>query len=202
MSEENPIQPSGAERRDFYRINDAVALQVEPIEDGMLSEYEASFDADRMRFGLVNYFSHCDEKLLPKRRKIESKSPDLADYLSELEGRIELLARLLVDQEESDIGPSHVVNISGSGIDFGHHLPLATGSYALLRIQLFPEQIRIMAIGQVMHAGHDVDTQPSDAERGEFRAGMHFVRIHDEDRERLIKHIHGLQMEHLRFQRG
>lgn len=202
MSNNHSEQPSGAERRDFYRISDAVALQIEPIEDGMLSACEASFDADRMRYGLVNYLSHCDEQLLPKRRKIESKSPDLADYLSELEGRIELLARLLVAQEETDIGPSHVVNISGSGIDFGHHLPLAQGSHALLRIQLFPEQTRIMAIGQVMHTGHEVETQASDAEHGKFRAGMHFVRIHDEDRERLIKHIHGLQMESLRFQRG
>jgi hypothetical protein len=202
MSKHDTPADDLAERRDYFRINDAVALEVEPIAADALSDYEARFETDRLRCGLANYLSHRDEQLLPKRKKLEKRDPDLVSYLDELERRISLLADLVVNDGDGEPCPSHVVNISGSGIDFAYHKPLPEGSYALLRIRLFPEQTRIMAIGRVMHAGHYADSKPGDAERGDFRAGMHFVRIHEEDRELLIKHIHSLQMQSLRFQRS
>lgn len=206
MSDGELAQPSGDERRDYFRVNDAVALHVEPIDAADLPALQARFDDERLRFGLGNYLAHCNEQLLPQRKRLESRYPEVAEYLQALEQRLDMLASLLASDVGLEDEPSHVANISGSGIDFAYHRPLAEGEHALLRVVLFPEQARILAIGRVMHAGHYEDSQPAGGRDGvgqaqQFRAGMHFEHIHEADRERLIKHIHGLQMQSLRARR-
>jgi len=206
MNDGELAQPSGDERRDYFRVNDAVALHVEPIDAADLPALQARFDDERLRFGLGNYFAHCSEQILPQRKRIQSRYPDVADYLQSLEQRLDMLAGLLASDGGLAEASSHVANISGSGIDFAYHRPLAEGEHALLRVVLFPDQARILAIGKVVHTGHYEGCQPAGTRDGvgqaqQFRAGMRFEHIHEADRERLIKHIHGLQMQSLRTRR-
>jgi len=61
-----------------------------------------------------------------------------------------------------------------------------------LKLKLLPSGLRLVIIARVVLVETDSSQDP-----GEYKISLDFEHLHEADRETLIKHIHGKQMESL-----
>lgn len=178
---------SSPERRRYFRIDDRVGLSLEPVEADAEAEALAGFGQAARRFGLINELRAIRDAHLPERRQVQNKYPTVANYLAALESQIECLV-LAVDSRETESLPEQPdtpVSLSAQGISLKASAPLATGTLVRVRMVLFPDQSRILAMARVV--------ETSD----EQRTALEFCEIRDADREAVIRHVHALQMSRL-----
>ena len=182
------------EKRDFYRINDRIALQIECVDADAKDAMVEQFPGLRSAFLLTNTFITPNETQSFELREIKQKYPDVGHYLSHLENRLSQLAKFVAHLNDSfPTWPTHQVNISGNGIKFIQAEPLQKNQSLLLSFALFPDLTRIMTLATVVHC------RPSE-ETGDFCISATFNHILEKDRELLIKHINAVQMQNLRTQ--
>ena len=183
-------------RRESFRINDRIALSVRPMSE---SEYRQSrvhlLDSQRKQRTLNSILAAGDSQR-GMLRNIRDSDPAIASYLQSLEERLDALARLLVlEQNKTADTATHDVNISGNGLRFQHPQALVEGSHVSLDIQLFPTRTCMCALGLVVRSK---ELQRRAKDGGRFTIAVDFCDVHDDDRELLIRHIHGLQLNYAR----
>ena len=190
---------SGHERREYFRVYDAIALQVEPLAKHDFDTVLEQFDEDRCRY-MAESFSGVEKKRVETAlRGIAQRYPDIAEYLFDLERRIGRLANSVDDQcDDKNHFPTHKVNICGNGISFGSEYPLMVGDYLVLKMQFFPSRMRLMVIAEAV-ACQEVDGRSLS---GTFSTGARFIHIDENDREALLKHIHEVQIKSLQLRSG
>jgi c-di-GMP-binding flagellar brake protein YcgR len=82
------------------------------------------------------------------------------------------------------------VNLSAQGISFYHELEPRADALVELNLKLLPSGQRLVIIARVVLVS-------SDAGQDGHKISLDFEHMHEADREILIKHIHGKQMESL-----
>ena len=191
------MNASQNERRRYYRIDDYVALKVVALSEAELADRLAQSERDDASTLLMNRLRLQRDKHLPNLRAAQQRYPEIASYLVLLEEQIELLARVVTNQQDDlPDSPTDPVNLSAQGIRFNHATPMEAGDAMELHIKLFPSLVRVVV------QGHVVNCAAIGADEGgeEFSIAADFTHIREEDRELLVKHIHRLQIDTLATQ--
>ncbi len=182
-------------RRESFRINDRVALAVEPLSEEAYRQRRAAGHGERDVQRILNSIIATGENQRGLLRGIRDTDPAVAEYLQSLEDRLNTLARLLgrAGRRVED-RPTHDVNLSGTGIRFNHDHQLPRGARVALEIQIFPSRTCLELLGTVVRS-HERDP----ARRGpRWQVAVDFSDIHPDDQELLIRHVHALQLDHVR----
>ncbi len=184
---------SQVNRREYFRIDDRVALKMNPVPAELNIEDDEHFEARRHALGLANHFSFNREQHRPQLRKIASKHPEIASYMEFLEDEIQVLAKRLVSQDETlPAVPNADVNICAEGFRIETKEEYPQGQDLEVSLLLFPSHTSIYTYGKVLRS--DKITEGDEFLIGKFETVISFDRIHDEDKEALVKHIHQKQL--------
>ncbi len=179
-----------SERRRFFRIDDEVMLGVELIPQADVDARLDDFWQNEHAFSIRNNFNFQIEQQIADFNRIEKKMPELARYLTVMQAQIDLITERLVEDERDAALTRHAVNISAQGISFADETAPPEEALVEVNLKLLPSGLRLVIIARVIK----VETQP---ESDRVRISLDFEYVHEADREILIKHVHGKQMESL-----
>ena len=180
------ISTDAADRREYFRINDQVALKYRVIEyseiDGAIARRQEGFaDVNAM----ASSFASTNLEMKHAIEKCRRDLPDVATFLDGLNGKLDLLIRLLVASgSELPDHPTHDVNLSASGVSFKVTREIPEDSLLEIKLLFFPSFLHIMIFGHVVRcrANDEVEGFP-------FELAVEFSHLEESDRELLIRHI-------------
>lgn len=181
-----------AERRRYYRIDDEVELAWQALAASELDRRLEDFWANEHAFSIRNNYNFEIEQHIADRNKIEAAMPELARYLKVLEQQIERLTERLIEDPDAGVLRRKPVSLSAQGIAFDDDAAPARGDLLELKLKLLPSGFRLVIIARVVLA----ETEPGQDPQ-QHRISLDFEHLHEADREILIKHMHGKQMEKL-----
>lgn len=179
MSDTTTIEPVRGERRDFDRVQDAVALQI-----CRLHELPAAGEV-RKQVNEDTSVRRVNKYDIEGYAEVKRDYPAVAGYVDELEERIR---EFLLDGAEPTAVPTHKVSLSASGMAFADDMLLYPGEVVGINVTLFPSERRISCDARVLSAGEAPEV--ADGEKHTYR--LQFVRISDADKACINKHVRGL----------
>lgn len=161
------------ERREYYRIEDYVALEILPGD--------TSCPAPPPLFDLIGELHLLDVEAQPLLRQIGDRDRALASYLKLQGKRLELLGRALTQSLLDSFGPPRQVVISEGGLRFCDRQPQTVGDSLTLRLLLQPEVIGLQLRARVLHC----EAEPE----GGFDIATEFEHPDETQRQLLARHI-------------
>jgi len=188
--------PAPNNRREYFRINDRIGLQVVSLNESEFGRLQAQATSPHGRQHLLNSMLVSAESRRAALRGIHEESTAIAGFLAGLDERLDTLANLLA--QESSQAPrtrSHEVNLSASGLRFycNEHYP--HGTHLELHIHLFPSDNCLRLYGTV--AWCRLAGKPG-LSRGLNAVAVDYSDIPDSGREILFRHINALQLDYVR----
>ena len=196
----NAVVVMTEERREYFRIDDKVALDYRPI-----GEVEADVLREKMhsrvvdRFTAAASFNTITRQMTHVIHKVQSESPEVARCLQAIDQKLNTIAQLLVseDMQLSQRTPREV-NLSAGGVSFRAQKQMEIGSLLELRMVLLPSQLGILAIARVLQC----DRVEGVGVTLPWQIGLAYEDLRETDRELLVRHIMSKETEQLRSQRG
>lgn len=179
------------ERRRFFRIDDTVGLKAERIDPKEVDEKIERFRSNTHQYALLNDFNYQLEQRRADLRTISERMPELGRYLKVLQQQIDRLTEQLLPEDQQFVDRDQAVNISAQGIAFYSSESAEPGDIIELHLKLHPSQHRIMVLARVIHC------EPDRKQPGQYRIALDFEHIREADRELLVKHVHGRQLQAL-----
>jgi len=187
------------DRREYFRLNDSVAFDYRVIDPDELDEVKSRIDsAEPDRFSIAASFAAASQQMGVRLRKVAKSSPSVAEFLKEMDEKINALAGLLaVDELGGDKRPSRALNLSAGGIAFFSESDHQLGELLDVRLVLFPNHIGIRFVGKV------VNSISSDRQRSALPhyISVEIAHIRDAERDLLVKHLLQKQTRVLHEQR-
>jgi len=178
-----------SERRSFFRIDETIALEFRNVDEPTANKTqpEALFsNANSLK--LYSELKKIDAENAQFLFQIKELSRPLAEYLHNLNRKIELLGQqLMTDQKPSP--PSKTlrqVNLSEGGIAFGSSNSVNAGDFIALRIVFLPSNAGLILFARVIRC------EPSNT--GEFQIAAKFHRITDVQQQLIGQQIMRAQM--------
>ena len=187
---------SDDERREYFRIDDAVRLSVKRIPDEELEERISRLEKNLSGgFSVMSSLASISAEMAASMHRVEQMDPDLACYLKAIDKKIEILGRAFLAQE-SDLSDEQAtpVNLSAGGVSLGVNEKYEENQPVEVKMLLFPSFTGILTYGTV------VDCIATDgAESGyTYRMRVEFTHMSDQDRDIVIRHVIRRQSSSLR----
>ncbi len=193
-SEQQMPKANNAERRAFYRVNDAVALKVHKLDSTLLERAKDRIRQREYELQVLNGKGDDNSHLQTAIREVEAKHPEVANVFRLLESRLDALANMVANQDiVTADAPNAVASMSGSGLGFDWPTAFYEGDHLMVELTLFPARYQIEAIATVVR-GNPANRSTN----GNFHCALEFSQIAAADRETLLQHIHHLQLQALR----
>ncbi|MBW7470151.1 PilZ domain-containing protein [Marinobacter sp. F4218] len=170
-----------SERRDFFRIEDRIGLEIRRLPS-QASPEEGAFDGDHLE-SLKAEFRRLDQDIRTQLASLAERDRLLTGLIKSLNGKLDTLARIMAF-EQNPLQPEdwREVTLSEGGLAFSCAPPLwAIGDRLAIRMTLPPELFQPQAIAQV------IDVQPDNT--GGTRVHTEFERIQDSDRQQIVRHV-------------
>ena len=200
MSGNEPQTNIGADRRNYFRIDDTVRLSVRRVPPEELESRFDQLDHDLVgNFTVMSSLAAITAQMTMGLRRIENRDPDLAAYLRAIDQKIEVIGRAFITQEP-EFHAEHAVpaNLSAGGMCVGVDEAFEPGATLEIRMLLFPSFTGLMIYGTV------IDSEPSreddESQRFNYLTRIEFTHIRESDRELLIRHLLRRQSLQLRAQ--
>ena len=160
------------DRREYYRIEDTIALEIRPLSAVEAAGQEVLQDASPL-FNLLSELHLSEFESQHLLRQISERDRNLAAFLKSQNKRIDLLSQVIALTVLGHIGEPQPVIISEGGIDFQYPTPIATGAHLSVKLVLMPQALGLLLRARVTHCdpkgdGYDVGTEferPTDAQR-------------------------------------
>ncbi|MNQ63407.1 PilZ domain protein [compost metagenome] len=168
------------DRREYYRIEDSIALEFRPLQQGETGG-EGSADNASTLFSLLSDLHLMDFESQHLLRHIHERDRTLASYLKVINKRIDLLGQALAQSLLRDIGPTRQVTLSEGGIGFTSPQPIEPGTQLALKMVLMPQALGLLMQAVVIHSQARAD--------GQFDIGTEFEAETDAQRQLLARHI-------------
>jgi c-di-GMP-binding flagellar brake protein YcgR len=192
--EEKPVQE---DRREYFRVNDAVRLSISPVPDDQIgSLWQRLEEKVAGGFAVMSSLAGISAEMAISMRRIENADPDIAAYLRALDRKVELLGRAFVVQEHELMEePAHPVNLSAGGMCALVNEQYQPGQTLEVKMLLYPS-----LTGVVMYAAVVDCTPVGDEEHQEYRyrLRLEFTHMREQDRDLLIRHVLRCQGNELR----
>ncbi|TRX74879.1 PilZ domain-containing protein [Pseudomonas mangiferae] len=168
------------DRREYYRIEDTIALEITPLSGAEALGSEALHDASPL-FNLLSDLHLLDFESQHLLRHIGERDRTLASYFKVMNKRIDLIGQAMAQSLLREIGLPRQVSLSEGGISFNHPQPLTVGAHLGLKMVLMPQALGLLLRARVIHS------QPSD--NGLYEIGTEFESVTDAQRQLLARHI-------------
>lgn len=168
------------DRREYYRIEDTIALEFSLLPAGAGQASEAPDDASPL-FNLLSDLHLMDFESQHLLRHISDRDRTLANYLKVMNKRIDLLGQAVAQTLLRDIGAPRRVTLSEGGISFVDARAVAAGSHLAIKMVLMPQALGLLLRAQVVHCREQPD--------GQYEIGTQFEALTDAQRQLLARHI-------------
>jgi hypothetical protein len=183
-----PVTPSppGAERREYFRVEDRLLLRYRavPADAALHTSAERHFDNSEV-FELLRELRHIDHEHSTVLRALAEQNRDLGLYLKNMNRKIELVANALASLDQQQQGQTPLpASISESGLAFIAESRLEIGTTLALEMVLLPQHTALALYGEVVI---NRDQPPA-------RSVVMFVRLRESDRQILARHILQVQI--------
>lgn len=168
------------DRREYYRIEDTIALEIRPLSAPEAAGQEVLQDASPL-FNLLSELHLSEFESQHLLRQISERDRNTANYLKVMNKRIDLLSQVVAQTVLGKFGePQHVV-LSEGGIEFEHHLAYPAGSHVAIKLLLMPQALGLLLRAKVTHC------EPESF--GTFAIGAEFEALTDAQRQLLARYI-------------
>lgn len=187
-------------RRESFRVNDALKLELRVLDAETLDEIVGNFDIHRNKYCMKSHAKNQMDLNQPRLLQIRKRQPEIAQYLEYLELKvIELSEELEKIGRAKRNGRSVAIesdgDISAVGIRFRTTVDLAAGQHVELGIVLSTSDIHVMLVGEI------VRVDPGDSSNGSW-ISVRYTNIHNEDKEAIVRHLVKLQQIELQTNRA
>jgi len=179
------------DRREYYRIEDTIALEIRPLSIPEAAGLDVLQDASPL-FNLLSELHLSEFESQHLLRQISERERSIAAYLKVMNKRIDLLSQVIALTVLGEIGEPQPVIISEGGIDFQHPTPFAIGAHLSIKLVLMPQALGLLLRARVTHC---------DPKGGGFDIGTEFERPTDAQRQLLARYILQKQAQERRLAR-
>ncbi len=195
MSDTNP-QGEALDRREYFRIDDAVHFQYRVVADADRAARERCIDQGlECDFTVMSSLAAIGQQSAACLRRIEVGNPDVAEYLAMLEKKIGILGRAFIAHDADLVSHRAVpVNISAGGVAMHASESFDPGVVLELHMLLLPGLHGLICHAQVVSS----EAIEDDEDGYTYLTRLNFTYLRDNDRDTLIRHILRKQGEMLR----
>ncbi|VVO82754.1 MULTISPECIES: PilZ domain-containing protein [Pseudomonas] len=179
------------DRREYYRIEDTIALEIRPLSATEATGQEVLQDASPL-FNLLSELHLSEFESQHLLRQINERDRNIAAFLKAQNKRIDLLSQVIALTVLGQIGEPQPVIISEGGIDFQHPTPIAAGSRLSVKLVLMPQALGLLLRARVTHCDRKGDG---------YDVGTEFEHLTDAQRQLLARHILQKQAQERRLAR-
>jgi len=144
------------DRREYYRIDDRIALQISPLSAAEALDPDVLQD-DSPLFNLLSELHLSDFEAQHLLRQLSDKDRTLAAFLRAQNKRLDLLSAVVAQTLLGEVGHPQPVIISEGGIEFTQRNPLAPGTRVKVKMVLMPHGGRLRR----RHRVHRHDRRPT-----------------------------------------
>ena len=168
-----------ADRREYYRIEDLIALELTPVRASEAATSEVLQDASPL-FNLLSELHLSEFESQHLLRQISERDRTVSSYLKTLNKRVDLLSQIVAQTVLGQIGELQPVTLSEGGIEFHHPHPYPTDSHLAVKLVLMPQALGLLLRARVVRClaqdgGYSIDTE--------------FESLNDTQRQLLARHI-------------
>ena len=167
------------DRREYYRIEDMIALEIRPLSALEAAGQEVLQDASPL-FNLLSELHLSEFESQHLLRQINERDRNIAAFLKSQNKRIDLLSQVIAITVLGQIGEPQPVIISEGGIDFQHPSPIAAGAHLSVKLVLMPQALGLLLRARVTHCDRKGDG---------YDVGTEFEHLTDAQRQLLARHI-------------
>ncbi|MFL8991680.1 PilZ domain-containing protein [Pseudomonas sp. QLc11A] len=167
------------DRREYYRIEDTIALEIRPLSASEAAGQEVLQDASPL-FNLLSELHLSEFESQHLLRQINERDRNIAAFLKSQNKRIDLLSQVIAITVLGQIGEPQPVIISEGGIDFQHPSPIAAGAHLSVKLVLMPQALGLLLRARVTHCDRKGDG---------YDVGTEFEHLTDAQRQLLARHI-------------
>lgn len=179
------------DRREYYRIEDMIALEIRPLSALEAAGQEVLQDASPL-FNLLSELHLSEFESQHLLRQISERDRNLAAFLKSQNKRIDLLSQVIAITVLGQIGEPQPVIISEGGIDFQHPTPIAADARLSIKLVLMPQALGLLLRARVTHCDR----------KGEgYDVGTEFEHLTDAQRQLLARYILQKQAQERRLAR-
>ncbi|QCY11421.1 PilZ domain-containing protein [Pseudomonas sp. MPC6] len=179
------------DHREYYRIEDMIALEIRPLSAPEALGQEVLQDASQL-FNLLSELHLSEYESQHLLRQISERDRPLAAFLKSQNKRIDLLSQVIAITVLGQIGEPQPVTISEGGIDFQHPTPLAAGARLSVKLVLMPQALGLLLRARVIHCDRQGDG---------YVIGTAFEHATDAQRQLLARYILHKQAQERRLAR-
>lgn len=145
-----PAPTSPSDRREFFRVDDDVIFDVQPVDTQTAMHSNASsLNHQGPEWQVLEALAATDQKAQAALLSLATQQPALANYLNLLNNKIDLIARHTVFSSYQHL-PKTRISLSEDGIAFKNPRVLYKGSYVLLRIIFLPHFAPVVTFAQII----------------------------------------------------
>ena len=178
------------ERRSFFRIDDTAILYYRIISE---EEYDSGQHDDDLllvdKLTLKARFDSISREMQPLFRVIQAGSPDIAQYLSSLDKKLNLLSEYYVEMAMGDMEMTpRKINLGAGGLAFMSQSPIMSGAVMELRIVLLPEHYGIFSYAKVVSCMRNTDEMTN---TNSYKISVEFQNMSDDVRDIITRHVLG-----------
>ncbi|MHA6574085.1 PilZ domain-containing protein [Pseudomonas yamanorum] len=179
------------DRREYYRIEDMIALEITPLSGPEAQSKEVLLD-DSPLFNLLSELHLSEFESQHLLRQIGERDRTLAAFLKVQNKRMDLLSQIMAQSLLGEIGTPQPVVISEGGIEFLSPTAIQPDSHLAVKLVLMPQALGLLLRAKVTHC---------DAKTGGFEIGTEFEAMTDAQRQLLARYILQKQAQERRLAR-
>ncbi|SDS70360.1 PilZ domain-containing protein [Pseudomonas sp. Z003-0.4C(8344-21)] len=179
------------DRREYYRIEDMIALEIRPLSAPEAAGEEVLQDASPL-FNLLSELHLSEFESQHLLRQISERDRAIAAFLKSQNKRIDLLSQVVALTVLGHIGEPQPVVISEGGIEFQYPTPIATGAHLSVKLVLMPQALGLLLRARVTHC---------DPKGNGYDVGTEFEHLTDAQRQLLARYILQKQAQERRLAR-
>lgn len=168
------------ERREYYRIEDSVALEINLLSETDLTGHAAMRETSAL-FELLSELHVNEFESQHLLRQVDDRDRIVSDLLRSLSKRIDLLGQVVAQTALGKLGAPQPVIISEGGVQFNSAQPYPLDAQLSIKMVLMPQASALMLHAKVIHC----DTLAG----GQFEVGTEFINLPDSQRQLLARYI-------------
>jgi len=180
------------DRREYYRIEDTIALEISPLSAPDAASKEVLQDASPL-FNLLSELHLSEFESQHLLRQVSERDRSLTAFLKAQNKRVDLLSQVMAYSVLGEFGEPQRVTISEGGLEFEHHIAYPAGSHLAVKMVLMPQALGLLLRAKVTHC--------APRHFGTFDIGTEFEALTDAQRQLLARHILQKQAQERRLAR-
>ncbi|WP_166359324.1 PilZ domain-containing protein [Pseudomonas akapageensis] len=168
------------DRREYYRIEDRIALEISPLAGAEANDSDLLQDASPL-FNLLSELHLSEFESQHLLRQLSDSDRTLANFLRAQNKRIDLLSQVVAQTILGKIGEPQPVVLSENGVEFSQAQAIKAGTLLSVKMALMPQALGLLLRARVIHC----DPRPD----GRFEIGTEFEALSDAQRQLLARYI-------------